>query len=276
MMNVLKAYTQLSKQYENNEFVNSLVVRIVLSYLQNYKTTEDFYMHLSDEFNLIDKARLYLKKISEGYPYQYLIKTATFNGSDYYVDERVLIPRMETEELVQEVLSYVENQDLVIGDVCTGSGCIAIEIKKRSSNSKVYGSDISLDAINVANMNAKNMGIDVIFLSGDLLLPFIDNDIRLDVLVSNPPYIQNRDEVDENVINYEPNLALFAEHGIDYYERILKDYSLVMNSHGAIFFEFNYDQKNALEDLINKYVKDAKYEFYKDTFGKWRYVRIIF
>ena len=107
-----------------------------------------------------------------------------------------------------------------------------------------------------------------------MLEPAITQKLKFDVVVSNPPYISNFKEVSESVLKYEPHLALFAKNGIDYYEIILKDIRKIINKTAFVAFEFNYDQKNKIEDLILKYLQNSEYTFYKDFASKWRYVII--
>lgn len=217
-------------------------------------------------------------RLIEGEPVQYIINKAYFFDRDFFVDDRVLIPRVETEELVFNVLNILKNEDhkraLTLVDIGTGSGCIAIELASHHPFEKVYATDISTSALEVASLNAKQSKTPIVFLQGDLLEPLIERHIKVDVLVSNPPYILQKQEVDPMVLDYEPHLALFAEHGIDYYERIFMNAAKVMNHHGLLYFEIGYDLAEKLQYLVEKYFPNMTYTFYKDMQAKVRFLRI--
>ena len=274
----LKFYEQAHHKYLNEENINDYILRVLIMAVQGMDgNMSDFFLkeeELKDEKLLIS----YIERVIHGEPYQYVINKAKFLDDIFYVDSNVLIPRLETEELVMTFIKEIKDKfgdnKINVLDIGTGSGCIAISLKKRFENANVFASDISLEALEVAKKNANKLNADVAFLAGNMLEPIIARNIKLDVLVSNPPYIENKSEVEESVLNFEPHLALFAEHGTDFYEIILKDIYKVMNKGGLIAFEFNYDQKNRIETLIKKYIKDAEYLFYQDFDSKWRYVII--
>lgn len=274
----LKFYEQAHHKYLNEENINDYILRVLIMAVQGMDgNMSEFFLkeeELKDEKLLIS----YIERVIKGEPYQYVINKAKFLDNTFYVDSNVLIPRLETEELVEtlvkEIKNRFSNEKINILDVGTGSGCIAISLQKRLENARVFASDISLEAIKVAKKNATILNSDITFLIGDMLKPIIKENIKLDVLISNPPYIENKSEVDESVLNFEPHLALFAEHGVDFYEIILKDIYKVMNKEGIVAFEFNYDQKDRIESLIKKYVPNGDYLFYRDFNDKWRYVII--
>lgn len=219
-----------------------------------------------------------IKRLIEGEPVQYILNKAYFFDRDFFVDDRVLIPRVETEELVFNVLNILNkdynNRPLSLVDIGTGSGCIAIELASHHSFKKVYATDISTSALEVAAFNAKQSKTPISFLQGDLLEPLIERQIKVDVLVSNPPYIVQKKDVDPMVLDYEPHLALFAEHGIDYYERIFADAPKVLSNHSLLYFEIGYDLEEKLQYLVEKYFPHMAYTFYKDMQSKVRFLRI--
>ena len=231
---------------------------------------------LQDENELINK----LKRVINGEPYQYVVQDTTFLGRHFYVDKRVLIPRLETEELVESLIKSInerkKNADIVVADIGTGSGAIAITLAKEIKNARVFGSDISGEALDVALINCKKNKVRLTLVQSDMLDYYIKNNIKLDVLVSNPPYINNINEVDLSVLNYEPHLALFAKNGIDFYEIMLQNAHFILNNEAIIGFEFNYDQKDLIQELITKYIPKSTFEFYKDFNDKWRYVIISY
>ncbi len=277
-MKIRDFYHEILNKYKNTNYLTDVVLRSLIVKAEELGTMSQFFFAFEKELQHIDLLMEYIEKVIEGIPYQYVINEAEFYHNTFMVDSRVLIPRMETEELVDIILNDLSSstKTLAIGDICTGSGCIAISIRKNKTDIKVYASDISSEALEVASFNASKHNCDITLIQGDLLKPFIERKIRLDVLISNPPYISNRNEVDEGVLNYEPHLALFASEGINFYIEIFKDCFKVLNSGALMYFEFNYDQKELLTEAIVKYLPNSKFEFYKDSFGKWRMLKIYY
>lgn len=192
-----------------------------------------------------------LSRFLAGEPVQYITGKATFYGRDYDVDARVLIPRPETEEVVAHFLQVCP-QAGVIADIGTGSGIIALTVKQERPTLDVWASDISSEALAVARHNAKRLDVAVNWLQGDVLVPFIERDIRLDGLISNPPYIgtEELDQMGKDVVAHEPHLALFAEQaGYAIYERLLQDLSKVMNNDAPVVFEIGYQQGETLTQM---------------------------
>ncbi len=212
-----------------------------------------------------------INRLKAGEPVQYIVGNVDFYGYNLKVDKSVLIPRRETEELVEEVIKRVKmfNNPTII-DVATGSGAIAISLSKEL-NTHIYASDISSDALKVANINALNNEANITFLQGDMLKPYINNNIKVDVLVSNPPYIRYDEEIEDIVKNNEPSIALYADNnGLEFYEKILKDCKQVLNNKYLLAFEIGCDQANDIAYLVNKYLGDVKVEVKKDLSNKDR------
>ena len=214
-----------------------------------------------------------IKRLDKGEPVQYIVGNVDFYGYILDVNKNVLIPRRETEELTEMVLKRIrEFSKPTMADVATGSGAIAITLSKKL-NTNVYASDISLDALEVASLNIKKNSADVTILNGDMLKPYIDNKIKLDVIVSNPPYIMEDEEIEDIVKNNEPHIALYAKNnGLEFYESILKDVNKVLNDKFLIAFEIGETQGHAIELLAKKYLKDITVEIVKDLSGKNRFV----
>lgn len=275
-MTIREFYKIYSQKYKDNKYLNDICLRTLIVKNEGIKDMSTFFLCFDDELKNESKIIEDIKRVVNGEPYQYVINEAEFYGLKLYVDKNVLIPRLETEELVHTLIhKYLNiNYNYVVADIGTGSGCIALAMKKYLKNADVFAVDISNNALNVAKFNSDKMQLNISLLPGDLLSPLIDNNIKVDVLISNPPYIKNKNEVDENVLNYEPHLALFAKNGIDFYERILKESFKMLNQKAMIAFEFNYDQKNELNEIIKKYYPTNKVDFYKDAGNKWRYVII--
>lgn len=275
-MTIREFYKIYSQKYKDNKYLNDICLRTLIVKNEGIKDMSTFFLCFDDELKKESKIIEDIQRVINGEPYQYVINEAEFYGLKLYVDKNVLIPRLETEELVDTLIyRYLNsNYNYVVADIGTGSGCIALAMKKHIQNANVFAIDISEKAVNVAKLNASKLQLNINVLQGDLLSPLINKNLKVDVLISNPPYIKNKNEVDENVLNYEPHLALFAKNGVDFYERILKDSFKVLNKKAIIAFEFNYDQKDELNEIIKKYYPQSKVNFYKDAGNKWRYVII--
>lgn len=207
--------------------------------------------------------------INEKMPPQYILNKVFFFNYPFYVDEGCFIPRPETEQLVEETIYRIddmfENKHIKIADVCCGSGAIGITLKKEIANCDVTLCELSIDAVNIAKKNAKSLDADVNVLQGDFIKPLLENKLKFDVLLCNPPYIKNTEILDEMVVDHEPNMALFGgEDGLDFYRIIFKEFDNLLNEHGFMGFEFGYDQKEKLEELVKISFPNYEYEFLKD------------
>lgn len=182
-----------------------------------------------------------IAQLREWRPVQYIIGVASFDDMDLEVGEGVLIPRPETEELVEWIASEAQ-QSAKIVDVCTGSGCIAIALRRRLSNSRVWGIDISKEALNIARRNAQKFAPSVEFIEGDALGDFSQCvDGKVDVVVSNPPYIpiSHRELMRPNVTEHEPSIALFVDDNdpLLFYCLIARRARTMLHKGGKLYFE---------------------------------------
>lgn len=212
-----------------------------------------------------------IKRLNNGEPVQYIVGNVNFYGYELDVDSRVLIPRRETEELVEEVIKRSKRFDnpLII-DIGTGSGAIAITLSKEL-NTHVYASDISLDAIDVAKSNIEKNKANVTLLHGNMLEPFIKENLKVDIIVSNPPYISYNEEIDDVVKNNEPHLALYANNnGLEFYEKILSTAKNVLNDKFLIAFEIGCMQSDDIKKLVFKYFDNINVEVKQDLSKKDR------
>lgn len=210
----------------------------------------------------------YFKRYQDKEPLYYILGEAPFYGRYFKVNSFVLIPRNETEELVYYAIQEskkIKKEKINIADIGVGSGCISITLALEIDNSIVLGVDISKEALDVAKENNNILNANVEFLCGDCLDPLIDNNIKVDLLISNPPYIDVNSFVEESVLRYEPHLALFAENkGLAIYEKIIKKLDEVLNPSGVALFEISPEQEDDLIKLINRYLKNYQYRFIKD------------
>ncbi len=214
-----------------------------------------------------------IKRLNNNEPVQYIVGNVDFYGYIFDVNKNVLIPRRETEELIEKVLKRIQefNKPVII-DVGTGSGAIAVTLSKKL-NTHVYASDISNDALEVAKKNSFNNKANVSFLQGDMLEPYIKNNIKVDFIVSNPPYIKENEVIEDVVKNNEPHLALYAKNdGLEFYESILKNAKKVLNDKFLIAFEIGESQANDVKDLAKRYLNDVIVEIEKDLSDKDRFV----
>ncbi len=215
------------------------------------------------------------RRLQNGEPVQYIVGEVDFYGYPMKVNQKVLIPRFETEELVSRTITYLKKGHLESGslvDIGTGSGCIAITLKKKLPTLRVTAVDISASALEVAMENAKMNEADIHFLEGNLLNPLKE---KYSCIISNPPYISYDEEVEEIVKNNEPHLALFASNnGYYYYEEILKNAHDYLEEHYLIAFEIGSSQKERLLSISKKYFKDAKIWVEKDLSEKDRFLFI--
>ena len=214
------------------------------------------------------------KKLAEHIPAQYIIGHAEFFGMQLKVDERVLIPRPETEELVKLILTENLKDNLKVLDIGTGSGAIALALAKNRPDWSVTAADISRDALELATENAKRQDLDLTFIRTDC---FSEISSKYDIIVSNPPYISREDqeEVGLNVLHSEPHLALFAdEDGLAIYRRIAEDSKDYLNDGGKIYLEIGYKQGQSVPALFTENFPEKRVRTLKDQFGQDRMVVI--
>ena len=205
-------------------------------------------------------------------PAQYIIGYADFFGMQLTVDERVLIPRPETEELVELILAENPETNLSVLDIGTGSGAIALALAKNRSDWSVTAVDISQDALNLATENAKVQNIQIFLKKSDC---FTEISEKYDIIVSNPPYISREDEseIGLNVLHSEPHLALFAdEDGLAIYRRIAEDVKEYLKDGGKIYLEIGYKQGQSVPEHFRKNLPEKRVRTLKDQFGQDRMV----
>ena len=214
------------------------------------------------------------KKLAAHIPAQYIIGHAEFFGMQLKVDERVLIPRPETEELVELILTENLKDNLRVLDIGTGSGAIALALAKNRPDWSVTAADISQDALDLASENAYAQNLNLSFIKSDCLSEISS---KYDIIVSNPPYISREDqeEVGLNVLHSEPHLALFAdEDGLAIYRRIAEDSKDYLNDGGKIYLEIGYKQGQSVPALFMENLPEKRVRTLKDQFGQDRMVVI--
>ncbi len=216
-----------------------------------------------------------LKLLESGVPVQYIVGNVDFYGYNFLVNKNVLIPRFETEELVDRTIKYVQkffNNPVRIVDLGCGSGCISITLSKELGLT-VDAVDISSDALDVARENCIKNNASVNFYLGNMLEPLHD---RYDVIISNPPYISYDEEIDEIVKKNEPSLALYADNdGLYFYEEILKNCKKYLNDRFMIAFEIGCTQGDKIKNIALKYLGDVSVSVEKDLSDRDRFVFIF-
>lgn len=233
------------------KYLHSTHVKMLLADLLNINPLELLnYLDKIVSEETIAEFKKRIAAVQSDKPIQYVIGNVNFYGNKFQVNKNVLIPRFETEELVENTINYISeifpNTNLKVIDLGTGSGCIGITLKKKIPELDVTLLDISDEALQVASMNAKNLEVDVTLIQNDML----DNiEATYDVIISNPPYIKTNEVIEDIVKNNEPHLALYAgEDGLDCYRKILKEAKNHLNYPYLIAFEIGESQK---EDIIN-------------------------
>ncbi len=215
-------------------------------------------------------------ELLKGRPIQYIIEKSWFMGNEFIVNENVLIPRPETEELVEWIVEYASiiDRPLSIIDIGTGSGCIPITLKNALPNCTIAGIDISTEALAIAKLNAKKLNATVEWIEQDILMS-ASLPATYDIIVSNPPYIPAREktEMQDQVKDHEPGIALFVtdEDPLIFYRIIARLGKQCLTTNGQLFFEIHYDQGEALLEMLNEMNYHA--ELRQDMYGKNRMIR---
>ena len=219
--------------------------------------------------------RSYVHRLKKNEPFHYIHGITTFFGLELICDKRALIPRPETEELVAWAVAFGPYK--TIADLCTGSGCIAIGLKSKFSESNVIGLDISINALSLAQENSKLTNLDVEFIHADVLnINEGFSDKKWDCIISNPPYIptNERESLAENVLNFEPEISLFVENDnpLIFYKAIVEYAKSNLSENGVLFFEIHPDFSSEISDLL-KLKGFINIELRKDLQGKNRMIK---
>lgn len=218
------------------------------------------------------------KYIVQNIPVQHITGTEYFFGYEFNVNEDVLIPRFETEELVANMLLLYDEvfngTKVNTVDIGTGSGCLAITLDKEEANMTVCATDISSKALDVARKNNRKMGANVTFFQGDMLEPLEGQ--KFDIIISNPPYIPNEEFVEALVKENEPHVALFGgKDGLDFYRQIITGASDLLNDKFIIGFEHAFNKAKELKRIIRKNFEDVEIIQKKDLQGKDRMTFVV-
>ena len=255
----------------------SSIIGMLIEEVSGWNRTQQI-LHQNTAFNQaqVDEIEKYTEQLICGKPIQYILGKAWFMGQNFIVNENVLIPRPETEELVEWIISYanIKNKTLSILDIGTGSGCISIALKMALPHCEVSALDISKEALKVAQLNANNLNVSIQWMEQNIL-DTVALENAYDIIVCNPPYvpIREKESMQKQVVNFEPSLALFVpdEDPLIFYRTIAKIAKQSLSKNGQLFFEIHYDQGNAILTLLNELNFHA--ELRQDSFGKDRMIR---
>lgn len=273
-------HSELNSVYERSEI--DAILNLALEYYLGFSKT-DLANKKNENINQSDLLKLYFccKELKKNVPIQYILKEAWFYNLKFYVNPHVLIPRPETEELVDLILKENPKAGSFL-DIGTGSGCIPIAIKKNLNNSFVSACDISSEAVGVAKKNAEKNKTEINFIEVDILNEQeVSEKIKetFDVIVSNPPYIKadEKNSLSDHVINNEPHLALFVngQDDIIFYKRIIDLCYQKLNAKGKLYFELNPLTAENVLDYAKASKQFSKAELIKDMSGKMRFLRVL-
>jgi release factor glutamine methyltransferase len=273
-------HSELASAYDRGE-IEAMIGTAIEKFIGFSRA--ELHSHFNDNINQSDLLKLYdcAKALKRNVPLQYILKEAWFYDLKFYVDPHVLIPRPETEELVDFVIK--ENKKArSFFDVGTGSGCIPVTIKKNIPHAEVFACDISDRALKIAKKNADNNEVVVGLLELDILkVSNLENKTggTFDVIVSNPPYIQlsEKETLGKHVAEHEPDLALFVNNGdpIIFYKKIIDLCHTGLNSQGRLYFELNPLTANMVKDYANLSGIFENVEILKDMSGNTRFLRAV-
>lgn len=263
-----RAFSFLKKHQREENVANELLQHLTKA------NSAQFYanMQASLDQKLIEQFEKHLRDHAiKGRPIQHIIGRAPFYGREFFVNEAVLIPRFETEEVVLASLEKITHRigegPLIAVDLGTGSGIIAITLALENKDLKVYATDISRAALQVAKKNAKHHDAPVEFYLGDFLQPLMERAIVPDIIISNPPYISHEERVNlaDTVEKFDPALALFAEDdGLAAYKKIVKQLQCIQKEGQLLVFEIGYQQGEAVKKIVEAAFPDSKVAILQD------------
>ncbi len=253
--------------------------RILFRNLLAYKHP-DLYFRAAETIpdHMLSQMYICIEQLKRNRPIQYILGVTEFYGLSFYVNEKVLIPRPETEELVHWVLEEQTNLQGRILDIGTGSGCIAVTLAKMLPNAKVCGIDISDDVLKIAKKNANNHGVEIDFQKADILTEPFPELGTFEIIVSNPPYVTHlqKNRMKANVLDYEPYMALFVPEAdpLIFYRAIARFANTALSRGGCMYFEINED----LSQETANYLSESGFntELRKDINNKFRMIKATF
>jgi release factor glutamine methyltransferase len=265
---------QLGMQSKDRGSVDDYSLRALLLSLSPYKTQSELLIHFHTECTNFSSFLPSLDRLKQGEPIAYILRQTPFYGLTLKVSSDVLIPRPETEELVDYVVHHIKQPFSKILDIATGSGAICCALKVFLPNAILYASDISEKALNIAKENANTLNLSIDYRLGNMVEPWIKEEETFDWIISNPPYISEINTIDTHVLHYEPPLALLANPSTKFYEIILRDCRKIIKKDGTFIFEINPKDVDTLAKMSQQYYPHATIEIIKDINQKERFIVI--
>lgn len=261
---------QLINLFKEETEVSSFEIIKVLSKIEG----KDISVYLKDyELDIGEETITKMKKYYfDNYPLEYLTNIVNFLGIDFYVNENVLIPRIETEDLVLIAIDLIKTKKIEnILDIGTGSGVIAITIKKKLPHVNVWATDVSPTALEIAKLNAKKIGVPIEFKRGAFLEPLLEDISKIELIISNPPYVESTYIERSNQLKYEPRIALDGgKDGLDFFRELTTKYSRYLYDKLLLFETNEFNSAKTCQILS----KIGKTKIIQDSFGKERFILV--
>ena len=282
----MTVFSDCVRKYEKLCEANDVPAETVMAFLVELSQREryDLYMNFDREMpaDLEKEFEAGMERILNQEPMAHVLGYSWFYGYKMIVNPDVLIPRYETEELCANVLAEIDRcfpdqETISCVDVGTGSGAIAITVALEEKKVRMSAADISAEALETAKKNAEINGADIRFYCGDMLEPLIQAGEKYDVLICNPPYIPQDEEMEHSVVDFEPHVALFGgSDGLFFYRKVFKDCRSVMKERSFMAFEMGWNQREAMSRLVESELPEARFEILKDMNGKDRMLFVYF
>lgn len=282
----MPSYRQLVHQWDAQLQQHQIPLETARVFLLELTRQQDVDLYLNYEQpaseSIIQAFEAGMARIVKQEPLAYVLGYSWFYGYPIQVNEDVLIPRPETEELVAQILArtdelFADSSFIEAADIGTGSGAIALALAKEEPKMRMVATDISEKAIAVAQTNARTLAVPVRFLVGDMAQPLIEQRLKLDLVVCNPPYIPDQEALEASVAEYEPHVALFGgEDGLKFYRQVFAAAPLILKDKALMAFEIGWNQKAALLQEVAAAFPEAQAEVVRDINGKDRMLFVTF
>ncbi len=282
----MTTFSESVRKYEQLCEENDVPAETVMAFLVELSQKERYnlYMNFDNEMpeDLKERFDEGMARILKQEPMSHVLGYSWFYGYKFIVNPDVLIPRPETEELCANILSrmdefFPDQEEIRCVDIGTGSGAIAVTIAMEEPKVNMSATDISADALKTAEKNAEENGAKIRFLCGDMTEPLLAEETKYDVLICNPPYIPEDEEMESSVVDYEPHVALFGgKDGLYFYRRVFDTCRQIMKEKSFMAFEMGWNQREAMSALVESTLPEAEYEILKDMNGKDRMLFVYF